>query len=130
MVTNEERREKARELAAFVEGAALHAAAVAYWVGQREPLPTLLGEFIAERIENYCAPHAGQGYAGREWATWDPLRVSLAETIREAARRVGLTVADDLIEAACVRHGVKPDDRLHVVAGRSAEIAAEAAQQV
>jgi hypothetical protein len=130
MLTDEQRREKARKIAAFVEGAALHAAAVGYWVGQREPFPTLLGEFIAERIENYCGEYAWRGFAGRRWADNRPLDCTIAETIREAARRAGLTVADDRIAAACARHGVKPDDRLHVVAGLSAEIAAEAAQQV
>jgi hypothetical protein len=112
---------------AFVKGAALHAAATAYWVRRGEYVPTPLDEFIEERIEQYCHAYAKHGRAGREWAAWDPVWVSLIGAVHEAAYYAGLEPpSKQHLEAALDRHGLRPDTLLCDAAGLAAEVATAA----
>jgi hypothetical protein len=121
---------KADVVRAFVEGASLHASAAAHWAALYEEQPDLLSEFIGEQIVECCgAEYAWHGFAGRRWADHDPLGVTLEDTLREAARRVGWRPTASQIAAACARQGVQPGYQLCEVAEVAPEVAAELATE-
>jgi hypothetical protein len=117
------------EIVAFVEGASLHASAAAHWAVFRKEQPDLLSEFIGEQIVECCGDYAWHGFAGRRWADHDPLGVTLEDTLREAARRVGWRLGANQIAAACARQGVQPGSQLCEVAEVAPEVAAELATE-
>jgi hypothetical protein len=120
---------KADVVRAFVEGASLHASAAAHWAALHKDQPDLLSEFIGEQIVECCGEYAWHGFAGRRWADHDPLGVTLGDTLREAARRVGWRLAANQIAAACTRHGVQPGYQLCEVAEVAPEVATELATE-
>jgi hypothetical protein len=115
--------DKAEAARAFVTGASLYACAVAYWAQRDEYTPSGLCEFINGRIREYCGSARHHGYAGMDWADHDPLWVSLAETIREAAHHAGLKLPKRRLETALERHGLKPDTLLCYAHGKAGEVA-------
>jgi hypothetical protein len=116
--------DKAEAAKAFVTGASLYACAVGYWAERGEYAPSGMCEFVNQAIREYCGSFRHHGYAGMDWADHDPLWVSLAETIFEAAHYAGLKPPKQRLEAALKHHGLKPNDLLYKVHGKADEVAA------